>query len=207
MHYLFDFDGVLANSMPVWANMFMDLLREFDIPIPEDFVKTITPLGNRGAIRYSISLGVPLDEETCYQKGFATLMDAYTNKIPLKPHVAETLQKLKEAGNTLHVLTASPHMFIDPCLCRCGIFDLFDTVWSIDDFHHSKAQTELYDEVVTALGAAREECLFLDDNLVCLTTAKKAGIPSVGVFDETSREMAEDIKRVADRYIMDFSEL
>ena len=207
MHYLFDFDGVLANSMPVWANMFMDLLKEFDIPIPEDFVKTITPLGNRGAIRYSISLGVPLDEETCYQKGFATLMDAYTNKIPLKPHVAETLRRLKATGHSLHVLTASPHVFIDPCLRRCGIYDLFDTVWSIDDFSYSKAQVEIYDQVVARLDTRRENCLFLDDNLVCLTTAKKAGIPSIGVYDDTSREMAEDIKRIADRYVMDFSEL
>ncbi|MBE7001041.1 MAG: HAD family hydrolase, partial [Ruminococcaceae bacterium] len=207
MHYLFDFDGVLANSMPVWANMFVNLLKEFDLPVPEDFVKTITPLGNRGAIRYSISLGVPLDEETCYQKSFATLMDAYSNKIPLKTHVAETLRRLKNEGHTLHVLTASPHVFIDPCLRRCGIYDLFDTVWSIDDFSYSKAQVEIYDEVVARLQTTREECIFLDDNLVCLTTARRAGIPSIGVFDETSREVAEDIKRVADRYIMDFSEL
>lgn len=207
MHYLFDFDGVLANSMPVWSNLFVDLLREFDIPIPNDFVKTITPLGNMGAIRYSISLGVPLSEEECYQKGFATLMDAYAHKIPLKPHVSDTLRRLKDAGHFLHVLTASPHVFIDPCLKRTGIYDLFDTVWSIDDFHHSKAQTELYDEVAELLGCPKDECLFLDDNLVCLTTAVAAGIPSIGVYDDTSREMAVQIRSVTDRYIMDFSEL
>ena len=45
MHYLFDFDGVLANSMPVWSGLFLGLLEEFHIPIPENFVKTITPPG------------------------------------------------------------------------------------------------------------------------------------------------------------------
>ena len=44
--YLFDFDGTLVDSMGTWAGVHMQALRDGGIPVPDDFVNTITPLGN-----------------------------------------------------------------------------------------------------------------------------------------------------------------
>ena len=54
--------------------------------------------------------------------------------IPVKKNVISTLEKLKEAGCDLNILTASPHAMLDVCLKRLGIYDLFTNVWSCDDF-------------------------------------------------------------------------
>ena len=43
--YLFDFDGVLVDSMEFWAGLHKQTLLSAGIPIPEDFVETITKLG------------------------------------------------------------------------------------------------------------------------------------------------------------------
>ena len=61
--------------------------------------------------------------------------------------------------------------------------------------------------VAKKLGVTVQEVLFLDDNLNADKTAKTAGMKVCGVYDESSKEYVDEIKRIADFYIYDFSEL
>ena len=63
-HFIFDFDGVLADSMPVWAGVYMGLLIDNGIEVPPDMIKDITPLGNSGAARYCIEHGLDMPHST-----------------------------------------------------------------------------------------------------------------------------------------------
>ena len=134
MIYIFDFDGTLVNSMPFWAGTHINALKKYNIPVPENFVDTITPLGNERASKYTISLGIPQTYEEYVAELNEIFKEAYGEIILVKEHVKETLCKLKEEGHSVNVLTASPHKFLDICLKRNGIYDLFEEVWSIDDF-------------------------------------------------------------------------
>ena len=138
MFILFDFDGVLVDSMPVWAGVHINMLKEFGVPVPEDFVKTITPLGNLKASEYTISLGADISLEDYLSRQHTVLSYEYGERIVLKDTVKETLETLKAQGHSLNVLTASPHRYVDPCLKRNGIYGLFDNVWTIDDFGLTK---------------------------------------------------------------------
>ena len=51
-HCIFDFDGVLVDSMDVWAGIYVKLLKDGTGSVPDDMVKAITPLGNAGAAKY-----------------------------------------------------------------------------------------------------------------------------------------------------------
>lgn len=205
--YLFDFDGTLVDSMPTYTEAFLRILRRFDIPISKDFVKIITPLGYGGAAKYVLTLGVPMTEEEIVRDVGDFALEAYTQKIEAKPHVKETLEALKARGDELHVLTASPHMTLDPCLARNGLYSLFTNVWSCEDFGTTKADPAIYRMAAERIGKPVSEIIFLDDNYDADKTAKSAGMRVYGVFDESSREFAEDIRAITDRYITDFSEL
>lgn len=207
MYWLFDFDGTLADSMPVWAGAHIDILREFNIPCPDGYVKTITPLGNKRASEYTISLGVPLTLEQYLAKQHVVLSYEYGERIPLKANVKTVLEALKSEGHSLNVLTASPHRYLDPCLKRCEIYDIFDNVWSIDDFGLTKDNVRIYEEAAARLGADVSECIFADDNYTAILTAKQSGMKTVGVYDATSEEYADSIKELCDIYICDFKEL
>ncbi len=207
-YYLFDFDGTLADSMPTWAGKMKTALMEEGIEPPEDLIKIITPLGDRGAAEYLITLGVnkTVDEIIAFTDDIAR--QAYENSIPLKEGVLEFLQKSKEQGIYLAVLTASPHKFLDPCLKRTNAYNLFDSVWSIEDFGTlKKNQVEIYQSVAKKIGCKLENITFFDDNIIALQTAKNAGCKTVGVFDETSKDMIEEIKKEADNYIYSFKEM
>lgn len=207
MFILFDFDGVLVDSMPVWAGVHINMLKEFGVPVPEDFVKTITPLGNLKASKYTISLGADISLEDYLSRQHTVLSYEYGERIVLKDTVKETLETLKAQGHSLNVLTASPHRYVDPCLKRNGIYGLFDNVWTIDDFGLTKDNVKIYRDAASRLGADEEECVFFDDNVTAVKTAAASGMRTVGVYDATSEALKEEIKSSCDLYIHRFSEL
>ena len=205
--YLFDFDGTLVDSMPYYGAAMLRILDENRISYGSDILKIITPLGTGGTADYFIQMGLnKTKEEIIYQMG-VYLLDAYTYHIPAKANVISTLKALKASGASLNVLTASPHLTMDPCLKRLGMYELFDNVWSCDDFKTTKADPQIYVMAAQRLGVAVEDVLFLDDNYNADKTAKLARMQVYGVYDDTSKEYAEQIKSITDGYIYDFSEL
>lgn len=206
--YLFDFDGTLVDSMPVYGATILRVLDENGATYPENVVKITTPLGLAGAAEYFIrDLGVKRPLEELVAQMTAYMLEAYTYRVPAKPHVADTLRALYARGDRLAVLTASPHATLDPCLKRLGLYDLFDHVWSCEDFGTTKADPRIYLMAAEQMGAPVEEMIFLDDNYNADLTAKRAGARVFGVFDESSADMEQQIRGVTERYIRDFAEL
>lgn len=206
--YLFDFDGTLVDSMPVYGATILRVLDENGANYPENVVKIVTPLGLAGTAEYFIrDLGVnrPLAELVAQMTSY--MVEAYTYRVPAKPHVTETLRALRARGDSLNVLTASPHDTLDPCLKRLGLYDLFDHVWSCEDFGTTKADPAIYHMAAERMGVSVEEVIFLDDNYNADLTAKKAGARVFGVFDESSADMEENIRGITERYVRDFTEL
>ena len=205
--YLFDFDGTLVDSMPTYVSVMKRILDENGVGYGDDIVKIITPLGYKGTAEYYKTLGVKLSVEEMVATMNRYAVEEYTYNIGEKSNMISTIKALKARGDGLNVLTASPHTALDPCLKRLGVFDLFDHVWSCDDFGTTKADLEIYRMAAARMGKRVEEVIFLDDNLGADTTAKNAGMTVYGVYDLSSAEYAEQIKAVCDKYINDFSEL
>lgn len=206
--YLFDFDGTLVDSMPTFVSSMLRILDENHVPYDNTIVKTITPLGLNGTAEYFLKdLGLQMPKDQLISTIKEYMLDAYWHTIPAKPHVIPALRALKQQGAGLNILTASPHITLDACLKRLGMWELFDHVWSCDDFGTTKADPNLYVQVAQALRAPIQRILFLDDNLNADMTAKAAGMLTCGVYDDSSKDYVEQMKAANDFYIYDFSEL
>ena len=205
--FLFDFDGTLVDSMPTYAGVMLRILDECGVSYGDDLVKIITPLGFKDTAKYFIGMGVPLPYEEIVRRMGEYAIDAYTNDVQAKENVIETLRALKERGDNLHVLTASPHVTLDPCLKRLGIWDLFTNVWSCNDFDTNKADPDIYRRAAEKIGRPVNEVIFLDDNYNADKTAQEAGMQVWGVYDDSSAEYEAEIRSVTDRYIRNFAEI
>ena len=205
--YLFDFDGTLVDSMDTYVGVMLSILDKNSIKYEKDIVKIITPLGYLGTAKYFIELGVPGTAEELVEKMRENMVYEYTNNIGEKPNVIEAIRTLHNRGDSLNVLTASPRATLDPCLKRLGLFDIFDNVWSCDDFNTTKADPEIYKMAAEKIGTTVNDVIFLDDNFNALMTAKSAGMRIYGVYDKSSEEYTEEIKSISDKYISDFKEL
>lgn len=204
---VFDLDGTLIDSMPEWGANMVRILDEEKVEYPKDIVQIITPLGYKDSAKLYKQLGVSGTEEEIVERMSAYAYEAYANRIPLKPYVKEFLTKLAAQGHVLAVLTASPHVTTDVCLKRNGVFDMFRYVWSVNDFGTVKSDPEIYRMAAQRLGADISEITFFDDNLTALSTAVKAGLECVGVYDITSADKTDEIKKLSHKYINSFKEL
>ena len=206
--FVFDFDGTLVDSMPTYGKVMLGVVQKNNIEgDPREILRTITPLGLKDSIQYLISLGAKQSFEKILETVTSDAYTEYAQSVPAKNNVISTLQKLKEEGHSLNVLTASPHITLDVCLKRLNMYDLFDNVWSCEDFNTNKANLEIYNMVANKLNCTAREITFLDDNFHALASAKEAGCKVCGVYDVTSAEKTDDIKALADFYITDFKEL
>ncbi len=205
--YLFDFDGTLVDSMPTYVSTMLRILDENQIPYDNSIVKIITPLGLIGTAKYYIELGVNKTVEEITAKMLEYMIEAYSTTVPAKSNVESTLRELKKQGCDLHVLTASPHETLDPCLARLGIDKLFTNIWSCNDFGTTKADPNIYTEAAKRIGKDVSEIIFIDDNINADKTAKSAGMRVYGIYDESSADYVDEMKKVCEKYIYDFSEL
>lgn len=204
-HYIFDFDGTLVNSMPFWVQKMLNILQKTNTAYPDDIIKIITPLGDIGTAEYfKTVLKVPLSKEEMFRQMDEYALPLYRDEILFKEGVHAYLLSAKEAGIRLHVLTASPHKMVDPCLKRLGIFEWFDHVWTCEDFGLSKSSVEIYQRALEKISATKQETAFFDDNLIAVQTAKKAGLYTVGVHDSSSDDFTSDIKATTDHYFPTF---
>lgn len=206
--YLFDFDGTLVDSMPTFVSAMLRILDENHISYDDTVIKTITPLGLNGTAEYYINqLGLPMQKDALVSLMKEYMLDAYYHTIPAKPNVIAVLKELKQRGASLNVLTASPHVTLDACLKRLEMWELFDNVWSCDDFFTTKADPDIYVKAAQRMHTTVDQVLFLDDNLNADTVAKSAGMLVCGVFDESSKDYVAEMKAATDFYIYDFLEL
>ena len=205
--YLFDFDCTLVDSMPTYIDVMLRFLRQRDIAYEKDIVKTITPLGYKGTAEYYQKLGVSLSADEIVKQLKEDIQKEYANNIPAKKNVIDVLNALKNRGDRLNILTASPHEMLDCCLKRLGIFEWFDNVWSCDDFNTTKSNPQIYKMAAQRLGVSVENIIFLDDNLNALKTAKSAGMRIYGVYDSSSEEYEKEIAEISNKYISNYTEL
>lgn len=204
--YIFDMDGTLIDSVYALDQSTRAFLDPLGIDYPDNIVEIITPLGYTGAAEYIQSLGVDMSVDTLTALMKEGMIKEYVESIPAKPFAIEVLKKLHSEGHKMCILSASPQFLIDPCVKRLGIDKYFDFIWSTDDLGLKKSDEKIYTEAAKLLGFDVDECVFVDDNLTNIKTAKAAGMQTIAVYDLTSAGSADEMKKVADRYIYSFEE-
>lgn len=204
--YLFDFDGTLVDSMPSWGEKMLNILRSEGIAPPPGLISHIATLGDKGTAKYfREALGVTLSEAEMFSMMDAYALPRYRDEIPLKAGVEDYLRSMKAQGIRLNILTASPHKMLDPCLKRLGIWALFDHVWSCDDLGTVKSDPEIYRIAAGKLSAKVEDVAFFDDNLNAISTAKEAGMFTVGIYDASGEPLLPALRDTADVFFPTFA--
>lgn len=202
---LFDMDGTLTDSMPVYSERILAVMKEDGAEIPEDIVRFTAPMTVEQILDTLLELGCKGSRMSLIAR--LDMRSAYANEVPLKPGVKEFLLKKKEEGCRLFVLTGSPHACSAPCLRHNGVLELFDHVYSTDDFGAPKNKPGIFTAVCQLQGISPAEVTFFDDNLLALRAAKEAGMEVIGVFDPSEAEDEEAIRAEADGFITGFTEL
>ena len=204
---VFDLDGTLVDSMQRYAAGILSVLDDEGIPYTPDLIGVLTPLGYTKSAELYQTMGVPGTVEDIVRRIENKLVEQYANYIPLKEGVGDYLRKRKAEGAKLYVLTASPHIVTDVCLQHNGVYDLFDAVWSVEDYGIAKGDVRVYEAVAQRIGCRTQDISFFDDNVTALSTGKKAGCYTIAVYDRHSEDAFAALCAHGDMSIRSFAEL
>lgn len=206
--YCFDLDGTLIDSMPAFYSAMKAMAKEDGVEYDEAAVKKMIPLGYTDGGKYYIErYGLSISVAGLTERLGKHLYNEYANNISLKNGVGELLKKLSESGSRLFVLTASPRAVVEAALKKNRVFELFEKVWSIDDFSLTKSSPEIFVKVANIIGCDPCQVNYFDDSLIALKNAKAAGFVTYAVHDAQNEEEIKRIREgLSNYYVEDFRE-
>lgn len=206
---IFDLDGTLIDSMPMWTGIDERFLRENGIADPpsdiSDRVRKLTL--DEAAELFREEFGVNMTNRQMIARIEEMVRVEYEENIPLKPGVKRLLDLLDSAGIPYGVATATYRTLAEAVLRRCGIFDRFSFLLTDADYPRGKSFPDIFLGAAERLGTSPEETLVIEDSLHCIETARAAGFVTAGVYDSASEPDIQDIKRTADYYTGSLEEI
>ena len=205
---IFDVDGTMLDSMPIWENVSSDFLISRGKQPRPDLNSDLRMLGGHQIPEYfQIEYGITETAPEIHNAIIGLLNDFYCNKAPLKDGVIEVLEALRGLGVNMCVATATDRYLIEPALERCGIDGFFERIFTCGEEETSKRFPDIYIRAAESLGTSIAETLVFEDALYAIRSAKGAGFPIVAVYDLSADSHQEEVRQLSDIYVKSMSDL
>lgn len=206
---IFDLDGTLIDSMPVWRGTGSGFLKNHNFPVPANLMEVVkTQTIWQTAEWFRSELGVPMEAKDIVAEIVEFVVDAYRHTIPLKDGAKEYLEKMAKEGAKMCLLTASEADYILPALDRLDIHKYFSHVLTCTELGKFKDDGAAYLAAMEKMGGTLEDTVVFEDAYYAVKGAKSAGFQVYAVLDEVVREDDIDkIKATADRCFHSYHEL
>ncbi len=199
---IFDVDGTILDSMPVWAHCGEQYLSMLGIQADASLGKKLFSMTmQRGAayIRQTFGLRQTVDE---IQAGLNQIVaGAYRDTVLPKPQVPGVLDALQEANIPMVVVTSTDRPHILAAFRRLGLMGYFKEIITCSEFGSGKNSPEIFYAAATCMDSQPEHTWVVEDACYAIKTAKEAGFPVIGVPDATSRDDEPQIRRLANYFI------
>ncbi len=180
--WIFDFDGVLVDTMPAHFESYREALAEAGVPLDRERFYYQAGMTGREQIRYFCEqAGVEADADRIYARK-NELAPRHAHRVTSIPGNIELLRTLRAAGFRTAIASGSSRPSILPVMERFGIE--VDAVTSAEDVQRGKPHPDLFLKAAEKLGVAPENCTVIEDSDVGIQAAQAAGMSAMRYFRE-----------------------
>lgn len=195
---LFDMDGLLLDTEPLWGESMLRVAQQHSIDITADKFKETTGLRIYEVTDYW-SHKYPWDGASSEKVADDILDDIIAlskQKGRVMPGVVRSLELLKANNYKIGLASSSPARMIDELISHFDIKRYFDEVTSADVVELGKPHPAVFLHAAKALNANPLECVVLEDSLNGLIAGKAARmkvimVPDVLNFHKPQMEVAD----------------
>lgn len=178
---VFDLDGVLVDSEPVWEQVRRQFVAEHGGHWAPDAQQRLMGMSTGEWARYlGGELGVGLPPETIAAQVTGQMQARYRDRVPLMPGAAEAVRRLA-ARWPLGLASSSPPVLIGAVLDGAGLRDCFAVTMSTEQVAHGKPAPDIYLAVTRELGLRPYRCAAVEDSANGLRAAAAAGLRVIAV--------------------------
>ncbi|MBD8165922.1 hexitol phosphatase HxpB [Erwinia persicina] len=183
---IFDMDGLLIDSEPLWQQAELDIFTSLDVD-----------LSRRGEM--PDTLGLRIDQvvrmwyETLPWKGpsQAEVTQQIINRAlslvdenrPLLPGVKQALELCRSEGLKIGLASASPLFMLESVLEMFSLRDYFEVLASAESLPYSKPHPQVYLDAAARLGVDPLNCVTLEDSFNGMIATKAGRMRSIVVPD------------------------
>jgi HAD superfamily hydrolase (TIGR01509 family) len=178
---VFDLDGVIVDSEPVWEEVRRGLVAERGGRWLPDTQRRLMGMSTAEWSAYlSGELGVGMTADEVAAEVIRRMAERYQRAVPLLPGAVEAVPRLAERW-PLAVASSSPHLLIDVVLDRAGLSAYFPVRVSTEDVARGKPAPDVYLEAAARLSVVPAGCLAIEDSSNGLRAAAAAGMRVVAI--------------------------
>jgi pyrophosphatase PpaX len=174
MHYravLFDFDGTLVPSLPLWLKAYQSAMHRFECPLSEEdiirrcFYRDWDVIAQEFAIEDADSLRMHVELGVRDALGVSQLF----------PLVLPLIRRCRESGLQTALVTTTTRYILEHALPSLALHDQFDSVVCADDVQQFKPHPEPIFKTLRALNREPQETIMIGDSTADIRAGKAAG--------------------------------
>jgi phosphoglycolate phosphatase len=180
---IFDLDGTLIDSKQDLTNSVNATRVHMGLHAIDDAV-VASWVGNGAPVLIRRAMG-PDAPEADVERALAYFLSYYRDHMldhtVLYPGVREGLNRLRDSGVKMAVLTNKPVRFSQALVAGLGVGDHFFQVYGGNSFEQKKPHPVGIDTLREEADVSPEKTLMIGDSAVDVLTARNAGVPCCGV--------------------------
>lgn len=202
---IFDMDGTVTDSMYVWKNIGLRYLQKRGIvpgPTLWQDIKNMSLLETTAYFRevYGIT-----ETDAEIAQGINDLVEPmYRTEVLPKKGVIELLEAFRARGIPMALATATDRYLVEATLQKNDLLKYFKGVFTCTEAGAGKTDPVVYEAALKCLGTPKAQTPVFEDAYFALVTAKRAGFPTVGVYDESQDRDRVAMERNADIFVTDY---
>jgi HAD superfamily hydrolase (TIGR01509 family) len=203
---IFDLDGVLVDSEPVWERVRRRYVDARGGRWQPDAQQRLMGMSTGEWSRYlRDELGVPGPPERIATDVIGQMVEEYTRRLPIVEGAPEVVRRLA-ARWPLGLASSSPRRLIEVALDAAGLADVFRVTLSTEEVPRGKPAPDAYLAVAERMGVPAGRCVAVEDSTNGVRSAAAAGMRVVAV-PHRSYPLAPDAEQLAAVILADLTEL
>lgn len=196
--FIFDFDGVIADTEPVHMDAWLGVLEPLGISFDEDeYRKNYLGLNDRDFLdtlgRIHRHHFLDADKANLIEQKSVITMEMLWHSIPLMPGAADFIKQVSD-NHLLSICSGANRGEIEFILKRLKLSSLFNPIIAADSVKHGKPDPEGYIRALEGLQnragelLSAESVIAVEDSPKGIAAAKMAGLRCVAVASSFERE-------------------
>jgi HAD superfamily hydrolase (TIGR01509 family) len=178
---VFDLDGVLIDSEPVWEEVRRAYVAERNGRWLPDSQQRLMGMSTGEWARYlADELEVGESPETVASAVIRRMAERYATSLPLLPGAVEVVRQVADRW-PLGLASSSPRELIDEVLKTTGLASAFSATCSTEEVNRGKPAPDVYLAVADRLNVAASNCAAVEDSSNGLRSAASAGMNVIAI--------------------------
>lgn len=205
---IFDLDGTLLDSMPMWHDLDRKFLCEHNIEPPEDISEIVKKMTIEQSAAYFVErFSLSMTPEEVCTRIEALAENAYRYELSLKDGAEQFLETVSRMGIPCAVASVTYPKLLDAVLDRLHIRHYFQAVMTPPPNSNGKHTPDFYLDVLRRLALSPAETVIIEDALYAAETAVRAGFYTIGMKDALAMDDWDALDRICHRTVSCWDQL